>query len=173
MIWKRGACGVVLLAAGVLLGGCGGGDGQGGRPARKVVESVPPTPLTPDAPKRLSAPVLPRCGTEGFKRRGAGLVKGSSGALWQVNYAVPSDFKHPPKPGRTTVVLIAETAPRGKAAVFKGAPTVNVAGRRVRIARVPRSTQWAASWRTGRASYTMIADGSGTATLERFIACLP
>jgi hypothetical protein len=74
------------------------------------------------------------------------------------------------------MVVIVESSPAGPHSKA-GGPSVRdivVAGRRVRFR--PRgggTNVSAAQWATRRAFYSIIANGSGSGTLKRFIACLP
>jgi hypothetical protein len=164
---------LTAFAAALALAGCGddSSNGEGKSSGEPKLQSVPVTPLTSSSPKNLTRPLLPACATKGYVRRVGQLKSVHPGQkVWQINFQRPKGQQV--RPGQTTVVLIVEQAPVQQASrqVSSDPQSTEVAGRRVKIRR--NKSQWAALWTTGRATYTMLADGPRR-TVESFAACLP
>lgn len=125
----------------------------------------------------VERPLYPTCGTEGFARPRPKDVTtpDTRGRAWSLSYrrspggAAGGDAS-------TTFVLVLETSPTGPRPEPKDPKVrrVTIAGRRVLFrAADERSENFSAQWGTSRAYYTVLANGRTSATIKRFIRCLP
>jgi hypothetical protein len=70
-------------------------------------------------------------------------------------------------------VTIVERAPLGTPLKLPGGKEITVAGRKVLLRNRTTKTIYVATWQTGKARYTALADGATPAALKRIIGCLP
>lgn len=149
------------LATLTLLAGCGGDDGKQAASKRSNVN--------------LDRPVYPRCGVEGFpKPRVESKTSPDRNArFWSLSYLLTAPKPgYPPTAPRTLLIVEFSSAlPRHK---LPGIPEVRIAGRLVSFHTPDKKLPtYSAQWKTRRARYAVIADGSDTKRVKRLIACMP
>lgn len=192
-IQTAAAHGAATIACVAIAAGCGGDSGGGGDATREREATAPKkaaAPAKPATPARkpgklrgLRRPLYPRCGTAGLRRQ-VGRLPAKGQRIWQLTYQAPGG--RPISPRQTTLVLVIQQAPSVKRTPLSGSQTVEVAGRRVSlrgpkapappVGALPRPApggSWIAVWRTKRAYYTAIANGTTSTRLKRLISCLP
>jgi hypothetical protein len=153
--------GAALVA---LIASCGGAD----KPAKPSGGKL----------RGLPQPIYPTCRVSGFARptaRQAVLARGQ-GPVWTLNYTHRRAAQIPPGDPQTTVVVIVEFSLDAPQARLGNGPTERVAisGRQVRLRRPTKTNpNFAADWKTERARYTLVANGTSPTTMRRFISCLP
>lgn len=153
---RRRTAALAVAAGCLLVAGCGGGNSKPGEAG-------------------LARPVYPRCVPGKFAKPRSMPVKGPNGGrAWQVAYLYPPPPAAPPLRGQTTNVLIAEQSPELSRGRIRQGTEMVIAGRHVSFHRPDsRGPVFAAQWKTSRARYVVLANGSRDATLRGFIRCLP
>lgn len=165
---KAGVRGAVLCTSLTLAAGCGGGENA----ADKSTPAKNPSGRA-SADRGLPAPIEPTCGLDGFKKsRVMPMTSGPEKTrAWSLEYARARPSR---RAGETTTLVLVEVAPAPLPAREPGVRVLDVSGRRVQL-RPPANPGgfFSAQWRTSRALYSMLANGTGTQTLRRVIGCLP
>lgn len=158
--------GAAVLAAAALLNACGASSDntENGNASKRTRQS-------------LQQPIYPRCLPQGFARQQVReLATGSKDIrAWALTYGrktTPSN----PQPNPTTNFLIVESPPSTPGPAKKDFPrqkTIN--GHRVGYRALGSKAQQtiAAEWKTDRAQYSLLANGTTHTTITRIISCLP
>jgi hypothetical protein len=152
---RRSILRIAVLAACAAVAGCGGGDDKD-------------TP--PENPRTLKRPILAPCAAPDFAKP---RITRAQTSVWSLQY---TRVKKPPRreTGASRTVLLVEYPPAAPRSRKFGGKQVRLAGRRVAYNDPSgKSPFYTAQWRTKRALYTLLADGTHPAAVKRFIGCLP
>lgn len=155
-----------LFCAALVLVTCGDDDES---PSRRAAEQRPAAETKPAGPPGPAQPLLARCGTDHFGPPDA--ARDARG--WKITYQLRPGAQPRTAPAQTSVVTLLErspTLPRGR---LEGGRERVVEGRKVSFKDRTASTSYVAQWKTKRARYVAIVDGTSTLVLDRVIACMP
>jgi hypothetical protein len=163
------------LAVLALAAGCGSGDDE---PAPEPASTSPAETTTATTTSKkpakagLAKPVYPTCGVRRFNEPvEVPLVAEGGGQYWRLVYQLPASA--PRIEGQATQLTLVEQPPTVEGIGVEGGRDVVIAGKKVSLRRArPDTPSNVAQWRTKRARYSLLADGS-IAELRRMIRCLP
>lgn len=124
------------------------------------------------AARTLKQPLQPRCQPTGYtkkQQRRAGDPGGQH--FWSLSYRRTASSK----PNAANLILVVQYPPATPQAAAKDWPKhTRIAGRQVSYRPATRkANNYAAHWRTERAVYTILADGTAPTPIRQLISCLP
>ncbi|MDQ4040601.1 MAG: hypothetical protein M3141_02490 [Actinomycetota bacterium] len=147
---------MAVLAACAAVAGCGGGDDDKDAP--------------PENPRTLKRPILAPCAAPDYARP---RITRAQPSVWSLQYTRVKPPRRREAGASKTILLVEYPPAAPRSRKFAGKP-VTLAGRRVTYNDPSsKSPFYTAQWRTKRALYTLLADGTHPAAVRRFIGCLP
>jgi hypothetical protein len=156
----RGTTTIALLAATIAVSGCGNDKPKSNANTNAKAASTLPRPIpAPCAAPQFAPPRITHARPN----------------VWSLQY---TRTKPPPpsQQGASRTILLVEFPPASphRANFAPHAKQATIAGHRVSVQDLSSKTPfYSAQWKTQKALYTMVADGTNPTAVKQFIACLP